>query len=142
MNALDTLIRLRQQALDRQRQVLGALQTRRADVERDRTALEASLAGEQALAASEPSLMFGYGAYARGVIETRARLDHLAKELDEKIDAAIVDVRAAFAELRKFEIARERRLERERNERERAEQKATDDLTITRLQHQTLQQSR
>ena len=83
--------------------------------------------------------MFYYDAFARGVIEKRARLDQLAVELDSQIDAAILEVRAAFAELRKFEIARDNRLERERNERDRAEQRAVDDLTITRLQHRALQ---
>lgn len=139
MKALDTLIRLRQQALDERRQALGALQSRRADIDHERTALEATLVEEQALATSQPDLMFGYDGYARKVIAERARLDHLAVELDAEIDAAITEVRVAFAELRKFEIARERRLNQELEERERAEQKATDDLTITRLHHRTLQ---
>lgn len=139
MNALDTLIRLRQQALDRQRQALSALQSRRAAIARERADLDASVAAEQALAASDQDLMFYYDAFARGVIAKRDRLDQLAVELEGQIDAAIAEVRAAFAELRKFEIARDNRLERERNERERAEQRAVDDLTITRLQHRALQ---
>ena len=139
MRALDTLIRLRQQALDRQRQALGALQARRAGVDDERATLEASLVAEQALAASTPDLLFGYSGFARKVIDERARLDQLAAELDAKIDTAIAEVRAAFAELRTFEIARDRQLQRENDERERAEQKAVDDLTITRLHHRTLQ---
>ena len=138
MKALETLIRLRQQALDRQRQALGALQSRRAGIAQEHAALEASVAAEQALAASDQDLLFYYDAFARGVIEKRAKLDQLALELDAQIDAAILEVRAAFAELRKFEIARDKRLERERNERERVEQRAVDDLTITRLQHRAL----
>ena len=140
MKAIDTLIRLRQQALDQQRQALAALQARRAGVENERAALETRLVEEQALAASEPDLMFGYGGFARKVIVERQRLSQLATELDGEIDTAIIDVRAAFAELRKFEIARDRRLQRELEERERAEQKAVDDLTISRLRHRTLQE--
>jgi len=139
MKALDTLIRLRQQALDGRRQALAALQARRAGVDNERAALEAGLATEQALAATELDLMFSYGGFARKVILERARLDQLAAELDTEIDTAIVEVRAAFAELRKFEIARDRRLQREHDDRERAEQKAVDDLTITRLRHRSLQ---
>lgn len=140
MKAIDTLIRLRQQALDQQRQALAALQARRAGVENERTALENRLIEEQALAASEPDLMFGYGGFAQKVIAERERLSQLATGLDGEIDTAIAEVRAAFAELRKFEIARDRRLQRELEERERAEQKAVDDLTISRLRHRSLQE--
>ena len=139
MKALDTLIRLRQQALDRQRQALGALRARRDGVDREGAALETQLVTEQALAASEPDLMFSYGGFARKVIDERARLAHLAAELDAEIDTAIDELRVAFAELRKFEITRDHRLRREHDERERAEQKAVDDLTITRLHHRSLQ---
>jgi len=142
MKAIDTLIRLRQQALDQRRQALAALHARRAGVDDECAALESRLLAEQALAASEPGLMFGYGGFARKVIEDRARLSQLAADLDAEIDTAIGEVRSAFAELRKFEIARDRRLQREHDERERAEQKATDDLTISRLRHRSLQAGR
>jgi flagellar export protein FliJ len=139
MKALDTLIRLRQQTLDRQRQALAALRSRRDGIDQEAAALETQLVTEQALAASEPDLMFSYGGFARKVIDERARLAHLADELDGEIDAAIGEVRVAFTELRKFEIARDHRLQREHDERERTEQKAVDDLTITRLHHRSLQ---
>lgn len=139
MKAIETLIRLRQQALDRQRQALAALRARRGDVDRQADALEAQVLAEQTLASTQPDLMFSYGGFARKVISDRARLAEMAVALDAEIDTAIADVRAAFAELRKFELARDRRLEIEREERDRAEQKAVDDLTITRLHHRSLQ---
>ena len=142
MKALDTLIRLRQQALDSRRQELGALQARRAGVDQDRSVLETNLRREQTLAADHPELLHGYDGFARGVIARRGQLDQLAAELDQEIDAAIGQVRLAFAELRKFEIVRDRRLEEEREEREHAEQVAIDDLTITRLHHRTLRSGR
>ena len=141
MKALDTLIRLRKQALDRQRQALAALQARRDEVDREGVALEAELVAEQDVASRAPDLMFSYGGFARKVIAERERLAQRAAELDAEIDAAIDEVRAAFAELRKFELARERRLLQEQEERERADQKAVDDLTITRLRHRSLQSS-
>ena len=82
--------------------------------------------------------MFSYGGFARKVIDERARLARLAAELDDEIDSAIAEVRTAFADLRKFELARDQRLQREHDARERAEQKAVDDLTITRLHHRSL----
>lgn len=139
MKALDTLIRLRRQALDRRRQALGALHARHDQVTNEQRALEDRLVKEQSVAASEPGLLFGYGGFARKVIEERAHLADLAEKLDIEIDTAIDEVRQAFAELRKFEIARDRRREREHDARERSEQKAVDDLTLARIRHRSLQ---
>ena len=74
MNALDTLIRLRRDALDRRRQVLASLDERRAIVVERQEALEARILDEKAVANADATLLFIYDGFARKAIQDRDAL--------------------------------------------------------------------
>ena len=136
MKALETLIRLRRDALDRRRQALAALEQRRADLSARQQALEQRIVDEQRVAASDASLLFAYDSFARRSIEDREALARAAAELDDEIEAASEDLRRAFTELKKFEIARDQRDLRERVESERREQRSDDEMALSRFRHE------
>ena len=135
MRALDTLIRMRRDALLDRRRVLVELDAGRAVVVRRLAALAAALDDEQRIAAGSLVALYAYRGFAEQVIAERAQLERSMQELDARIAKAREDLAAAFSELKKFEIARDQRLRRERQARAQAEQKALDELALARYRH-------
>lgn len=135
MNALDTLIRLRRDALDRRRQVLASLDERRAIVVERQEALEARILDEKAVANADATLLFIYDGFARKAIQDREELSRAAEDLDSEIEAAAEDLRHAFSELKKFEIAREQKERHEQIEADRRERRVGDELALSRFRH-------
>jgi flagellar export protein FliJ len=138
VKALETLIRLRRDALDRRRQVLASLEQRRADVTARRSDLERRITEEQSVASANENLMFSYNGFARKSIQDRAELEGVARELDSEIEAASEDLQRAFTELKKFEIARDQRDQREKIELDRQERRTGDELALSRFRHKRL----
>jgi len=130
LRALETLIRLRREALDGRRRALGDLESRRAALDREAAALEARLVCEQETARAAPEALYAYQAFARRVIAERAGLQQAGRALDDRIAAAREDLRVAFGELKKFEIAHDQRVAAERRAEERAAQKVLDEIAV------------
>ena len=133
--ALETLIRLRRDALDRRRQVLASIEDRRATVVQQQAALETLILDEQGVARVDSTVLFAYDGFARRSIEKREKLARTAEDLDGEIDAASDDLRLAFSELKKFEIARDQRERRETIMLNRREQRTADELALSRFRH-------
>ena len=133
--ALETLIRLRRDALDRRRQILASLEDRRATIDQRQAALEAHILDEQDVAGADATVLFAYQGFARRSIAERETLTRAAVDLDGEIDAASDDLRLAFSELKKFEIARDERERREMDMLDRREQQTADELALSRFRH-------
>ncbi len=130
MRTLSTLIRLHRFQLDEKRRALTDLENLRADLVRQRDKMEAELAAEQEVAKKVEVGAFAYGGFARGVIARREKLAGSLAEIDTRIEAAQRDVAAAFQDLKRHEIALAQRQRRQREEAERREQIALDEVSL------------
>ena len=130
---LKNLIRINDWAVDEKRRRLGELLELQANLQAQADALEQDLIREQAIAAETPEAGTFYGAYAEAVIERRDRLVQSIEKMDVEVLAAREEVRAAFRELKKYEVAQENRDLAEIKERNKTEQEELDEIGITRF---------
>ena len=128
---LKNLVRLQEWQVDEKRRKLGGLLSLVADLEDRARRLEEELLAEQAVAAAAPEEAgFLYGAYAETVIERRQRLADSIARAEDEIAAAREELRDAYRELKKYEIAEENRVVREREELDRVEQAFLDEVGL------------
>ncbi len=128
---LKNLIRLHEWQVDEKRRKVGTLLSLVADLELQARRLEDELVAEQAAAAAAPAEAgFLYGRYAETVIERRRRIADSIAKAEEEITAAQGELRDAYRELKKFEIAQENRNKREAYEQARKEQAFLDDIGL------------
>ena len=128
---LKNLIRLHEWQVDEKRRKVGTLLSLVADLELQARRLEDELVAEQAAAAADPAEAgFFYGIYAETVIERRQRIAYSIAKAEEEIAAAQDELREAYRELKKYEIAQENRSKREAYEQARKEQAFLDDIGL------------
>jgi len=128
---LQNLIRINEWEVDEKRRKLGELLRLMANLEAQAVALEEELAREQQQAGNAPvEAGLLYGAYAEAVIERRERI----KESIDKMEAAIVEareeLRLAYLELKKYEVAQENRNRKLAKEAARRETMEYDEIAI------------
>lgn len=138
MKALNTLIRIRKQALDRSRRQLAALESERAEITAAIAQMIAALDIEQQVAGAADELLVFYPGFAEGTRGRREALEAQAAKLDQDIDEAREVVRVALADLKKFEIALAARERRARAAAERRERITLDELAIDMHRRQKL----
>lgn len=130
MSGLDSLIRLHRWKLEEKRRVLAELEALMDELLARASGLEVEILNEQKAAAGSEEAGFAYGAYAAEAIHRREILAQSAADLAEKIAVARDDVKEAFQEAKKYEIAQERKIERERIMTERRERIVEDDVAL------------
>jgi flagellar export protein FliJ len=130
VKGLRTLIRLRKQDLDELRRDMATLEGRRAALIARREMLDREFAEEQRFVAETPNMAFAYGAYAQRVIAEREDIAARKQALEADMAALGERVAEAFAELKKYEIAMNQRLQRQRAEAARREQRDLDELGL------------
>lgn len=128
---LQNLIRINEWEVDEKRRKLGELLRLMANLEAQAVALEEELVREQQQAGNSPvEAGLLYGAYAESVIERRERI----KESMDKMEAAIVEareeLRLAYLELKKYEVAQDNRNKKLAKEAARRETMAFDEVAI------------
>jgi len=129
MKGLSSLIRLHKWQLEEERKVLAALLSARQDLEDRAAKIRTDMASERQKA-SNINWLFAYPPYADAAYKQLDRLAESVTELEGKIDAAEERVADAFKELKKYEVALERQLERERLEAERRDQILLDEIAL------------
>lgn len=128
---LQNLIRLNEWEVDEKRRKLGELLRLMANLEAQAKALEEELVREQREAEQQPvegGLL--YGAYAENVIERRERLKESMDQMEVAIEEAREDLRVAYLELKKYEVAQENRDRRLAKEAARRETMEFDEIGI------------
>lgn len=128
---LDGLIRYRKWELDEKRRNLAALQVMLNGFKARAAALEAEILAEQAHAAGAPEVAPAYGGYAVMAIERRQTLARSIADVKVKIADAEDEVREAFEEMKRFEIAAERRARLAKQAAARRQQNTLDELALT-----------
>ena len=132
MADLDPLIRLRRYTVDEKQKFLSALYREAENLIAKRKALSDQLDHERELARAEgsPDSISFFGRYAENVRKKLGKFDENIRKMEDRIQGAQEDMRAAFAELKKIEIIKRKRQDREQRERDNKEAKELDAVAI------------
>lgn len=125
---LPTLIRIQQRELDTLRKRMLILTQNRDSLIAQAEALLDELANEVKLAGELAGMAGFFGDYSKRIKSQREGLYKEAAKLEKKIEALSLEISHAFSELKKYEIAHERQLEKEKKRRELEEQKQMDEI--------------
>jgi len=106
VKSLDTIIRLHKWQLDERRKALGELQALSEQLGAEIVRLDGDLAREKAIAAETPASSIDLAGYLKAMLTRRAHLQVSQKHVDKQIAAAQDEIANAFAELKRFELAK------------------------------------
>lgn len=129
MKTLQTLIRLNRWQVDEKRRELRGLEDMREDLVVRRTQIDVEMAAEQDYS-DERAVQFAYPAFVQAALERREKLTSSIAEVDAAIEKKQIELADAARELKKIEVAAERRAERERIEQNRRGQIETDEISM------------
>jgi flagellar protein FliJ len=128
---LATLVRVNEWTVDEKRRALGVLLRHLDDLETTQQNLERDVVDEQRSAAQTPEEAgFLYGIYAEGVILRREELDKSIAAKEAEINTAREALNEAYRELKKYEVIRNSRQQREQDELARKDQIELDELGL------------
>ncbi len=128
---LKNLIQIHEWEVDEKRRKLGELLRLLDNLEAQARALEEELVHEQQAAAESPDEAgFQYGGYAETVIERRERINESIAQMEVAIADSREDLREAFVELKKYEVAQENRDRRAALEENRRSQLELDEIGL------------
>jgi len=132
MRGLQGLIRLNRWKLAAMRRRLDELEGLATSLKGERDKLAAELVSEGTAAAADFESGRAYSAYVAGAVSRRQSLEDSLEELQEQIYAAHAEVGAAYAEVKRFEIAAQQRRDEAERSRKRREQAVYDEIGIDR----------
>jgi len=130
VRGLDGLIRLHRWDVTEKRRALAALERIRAGHLQDLVDLEAAVRDEQQAAARAPDATGSYGAYAFWAIGRRAEFSEKLEAVDGEIAVALQALADAFQVLKRYELVRRNRKERERAAADRRDQAVEDEVAL------------
>ena len=129
--SLTTLARVTKWTVDERRRTLGFLLRELEDLETSRRALDIELVQEQSAAADNPEEAgLLYGIYAEGLVNRRNIVDESIRAKETEIEIALAALNESYRELKKYEVARDNRTQRELVEGGRREQIELDEIGI------------
>ena len=141
MSALGSLVRVHTWALNEKRQTLAGLEELADKLHGDLEALEAELQREQSAATGSIEGTIAFPAFVAAALERRKRLRVSIANLDLGIEAAREEVREAYQEVKKYELARDNDERREQDKLALSERKALDELGASLHQRRKISQS-
>ncbi len=128
MTAMGSLVRVHSWALNEKRQKLAGLEELTDKMHQDLERLEAELNSEQRAAVGSMEGTIAFPAFVAAALERRKKLHESIAKLGLAIDAARAEVREAFQEVKKYELARDNHERRKREKVARREQRELDEL--------------
>lgn len=141
MSSLKTVIRLHKWQLDEKRRALADLQNLRDRLLAELQRLQQEMLHEQAVARADPLAAYGYAAFAKAALERGRRLQDSIAQVDRQIAAATEEMAEAFQELKRFELAEEERMKREREKIRRKEDAMLDETALVGFRRRQEQES-
>lgn len=130
MNSLKSVIRLHKWQLDEKRRALVELQNLGDRLRAEAQRLEEEILQEQRAASASFEASFTYANYAKAAMERRTRIAQSIAQVDGQIAAATDEMAEAFQELKRFELAEEERLRREKEKLRRKEDAMLDETAL------------
>ncbi len=131
MSALGSLVRVHTWALNEKRQTLTGLERLADKLQGDLEGLEAEMQQEQGAATGSIEGTIAFPAFVAAALERRKRLRLSIANLDLAIEVAREEVREAYREVKKYELARDNHERRERDRVTLRERKEFDELGAT-----------
>jgi len=129
---LDQLIRVNQWGVDERQRELGVLLSRDDELIAQDQRLDAELAMEQSVAASDPTNAgFLFGGYVGAYRLRKQQVVQLRRALAAEIEEARERLAEAFRQLKVYEEVQKERAQREREEEAREEQIMMDEIGMT-----------
>ncbi len=128
MTALGSLVRVHSWALNEKRQKLTGLEELADKMHQDLAQLEAELNNEQRAAAGSMEGTIAFPAFVAAALERRRKLRESIAALGLAIDTARTEVREAYQEVKKYELAQDNYQRREREKVARRERRELDEL--------------
>ena len=128
MRNYEALIRLARFKVEELQKQMATIEQARGDLERQVEQLAASVPEEQVAANASKEGFVAYGSYAQAVINRKNNLRVSIDEVDGQAEKLRAELEAAFAELKKYEIMEDRRVEAARQSREKRAQAAIDEV--------------
>lgn len=130
MKGLLTLIKLKKQEIDALRRGIASQEAHRQKLQQVIQKLEKELQDELALAERQPEMSAFFGDFAQRNRLAQQAVNDEIKKAEKEIERLREQVSVEFGELKKFEIARDMRLKRQKEERERQEQQVLDEIAL------------
>jgi flagellar export protein FliJ len=130
MSALDSLIRLHRWQLDERRRQLADLDQLLYKLRQEELKLDAEQSTEQQVAGASAEAAFGYGGYARGVVERRRKLAQSIVEVEQQIVQAREALAETYQEVKRYEITASNRLHQQRQKLDRQQQRMMDEIAV------------
>lgn len=131
MSALDSMVRVHRWMLDEKRRKLVELERFVGRIRDELDALDQQIAQERETANRSPyESLAAYAAFHAASKERRSRLATTVENLENEVEAAREEVNEAFRELKGYESARERAVQRQRDEQSRRDQLSLDETAI------------
>jgi flagellar export protein FliJ len=140
MSALGSLVRVHTWALNEKRQKLSELEALGQKLRNDLEVLEAELQQERSAATGSAEGTLAFPPFVAVALERRKKLRVSIANLDLGIEAAREEVREAYLEVKKYELARDNYERRERDKRALRERKELDELGATLHQRKKMNQ--
>ena len=140
MSSLKTIIRLHKWQLDEKRRALADLQNLHDRLSMELARLREELRREQETARTDQAVAFGYAAFARAARDRDHRLQESIAQVERQIAAATEEMSEAFQELKRFELAEEERLKREREKIRRKEDAMLDETALVGFRRRQAQE--
>lgn len=128
MKGLDSLIKLHKRTLDELRRSMAALERQKDQLQQAIHNLQLELEKEMALAKKQAEMSGFFGDFAKRIKNRQAEHQESIRKLDKQILKLNDEIAAAFAEVKKFEIAKENRKRRALEEQSRKETIMLDEI--------------
>lgn len=133
MKGVDTLIRLAKRTLDELRKKQVALENEKAKLLEAIRRLTGELTSEMNLAARTPEMGGFYGGFAKRMKGREATLREEVQKVEEKLAKISEEIMQAFADVKKYEIARDNAKARAQSEAARKETILFDEIAATQF---------
>ena len=128
--SLKTIIRLQKLQLDEKRRVLAELHTLADRLRNEIEKVKQEIAHEQETVRDDFSVSFTYSNFAQAALERGRKLGESLGQVEAQINIATDEMAEAFQELKRFELAEEERLKRERDKQKRKEAAMLDETAL------------
>ena len=141
MADLDPLIRLRKHAVEEKQRVVAQLYREVENLERQKKIVQDQMAHEKKLAEEmqRPEAITYYGRYAEGARKKIAAFQAAIKKIENRIEAAQEEMRAAFADMKKIQITQSNREKREEKAHQKKEDDQLDEIALDQYRRKVLE---
>lgn len=127
---LETLVRMHRWQLDEKRKTVNELERLRDGLIAQGGKLEGELEAEKRAASGSPEASRTLAAYIGQMLERQAKLEQSIKEVELQLDAANADLAETFREYKKHETVLTNRIRRAREEADKRQQLALDEMAL------------